>query len=101
MRLRTLKVCRNDLAVLDLTYFPKIRTLYADENRLVGLQRSDRSKTRLEALSMRSQRTRGLRLMKDEMEGLKRLYISGMLLLAQTVNKSRTQLTSFRERSLS
>jgi hypothetical protein len=76
-RLRSLKVSRNDLAVLDLVHYPKVRTVYADENRLVGIQRSDRPTGRLEALSLRSQRARGLRIGKSEMKSLKRLYISG------------------------
>lgn len=77
--LRTLRISRNDLALLDLAHFPKLRTLYADENRLVGLQRGGGSRSRLEALSLRSQRVRGLRLRKEEIEGLKRLYLSGEL----------------------
>lgn len=78
-------MCRNDLTVLNLAHFPKTRTLYADENRLTGIERSDRSRGRIEALSLRSQRGKGLRLGQGEMENLKRLYISGEL---QAINVS-------------
>lgn len=75
--LRSLRVSRNDLSVLDLSHFPRIRTLYADENRLARLARSGSERGRIEALSIRSQRVRGLRLDKGEVGVMRRLYISG------------------------
>ena len=77
MALRTLRVSRNDLSQLDLSFFPKIRTVYADDNRLALLDRSGGERSRLEALSLRSQRIKGVSLSAREVRQLKRLYLSG------------------------
>jgi hypothetical protein len=76
--LRELRVMSNDLSVLDLAEFPRLKTLYADENRLRTLARSDDGIGRIEALSLRNQRVKGLRLPASELEAVKRLYISGI-----------------------
>lgn len=72
---RFLRLSDNDLSSLDLSRFPRLRTLYADGNRLTGLEHSS---GRLENLSLRSQRAPGLRLEVRVLENVKRLYISGM-----------------------
>lgn len=75
--LRMLRLNDNDLTRLEISLFPKLRTLYADGNRLKGLERSTGS---LESLSMRSQRVGGFRLGSKDLEGVKRLYMSGTAL---------------------
>jgi Leucine-rich repeat (LRR) protein len=68
----------NDVAEVDLSLFPRLRTLYADNNSLSGLDRSNpRTLSRLENLSLRNQRGRTLRLSYDDLRDVKRLYISG------------------------
>jgi len=71
---RTIQLNDNDLSTLDFSRFPKLRTLYADGNRLTTLGSSS---GRLENLSLRSQRAGGLRLEGKLLESVKRLYISG------------------------
>ncbi|RSH90363.1 hypothetical protein EHS25_000968 [Saitozyma podzolica] len=75
--LRELRVNNNDLYTLDLTDFPRLKTVYADENRLRTLHRSAGGVGRIEALSMRNQRCSGLHISARELESVKRLYISG------------------------
>lgn len=75
--LRELRVNNNDLYTLDLTDFPRLKTVYADENRLRTLHRSAGDVGRIEALSMRNQRCSGLHISARELESVKRLYISG------------------------
>ncbi len=71
---RTVRLSDNDLSHLDLSRFPRLRTLYADGNRLTRLEHAG---GRLENLSLRSQRSTGLRLEPKVFANIKRLYISG------------------------
>jgi Leucine-rich repeat (LRR) protein len=74
---RTLRVNDNDIPALDLSNFPKLRTLYADGNRISRLSRTGAETSRLENLSMRNQRCSTLRLSISELSPVKRLYVSG------------------------
>lgn len=76
--LRVLRLSNNNVADFDLSSYPRLRTLYADNNSLSRLGRSQlRSVSRLENLSLRNQRGRALRLSFDDLRDVKRLYISG------------------------
>ncbi|ORY32290.1 hypothetical protein BCR39DRAFT_523772 [Naematelia encephala] len=76
--IRTLRLSDNDLDRFDISFFPKVRTLYADGNRLHGLERSDGTGgRRLESLSLRNQRVESFKLTLKDLENVKRLYISG------------------------
>ncbi|KAL7419517.1 Protein nud1 [Cryptotrichosporon argae] len=77
---RVLRVSDNDLGELDVALFPKARTVFADGNRLRGLTRSGKA-GRIQNLSLRSQRAKGLRLGIEDLRDVKRLYISGNTLL--------------------
>ena len=75
--LRTVRISDNDVTALDLCNFPKLRTLYADRNRLNGLRRTGGGKSRIENLSLRNQAGETLRLRWTELQSVKRLYLSG------------------------
>jgi Leucine-rich repeat (LRR) protein len=75
--LRTIRISDNDVTALDLSHFPKLRTLYADRNRLNGLRRTGGGKSRVENLSLRNQDGETLRLRWTELQSVKRLYLSG------------------------
>lgn len=75
--MRTLRISDNDLASLDMSHFPKLRTLYADGNRLSRLSRSGYDTSRIENLSLRNQRCTSIRLSTTELAPVKRLYVSG------------------------
>ncbi|WVR05863.1 hypothetical protein IAU60_002889 [Kwoniella sp. DSM 27419] len=86
LSVRVLRFSENDLSHFDLSLFPKLRTLYADSNRLSGISSSGaspagrRGAARLENLSMRNQRLNtdeALRLSPGDLENVKRLYLSG------------------------
>lgn len=77
---RTLRVNDNDVSSVDMSNFPKLRTLYADGNRIARLSRSGFETSRLENLSLRNQRCSQLRLSRAELSPVKRLYVSGKLL---------------------
>jgi Leucine-rich repeat (LRR) protein len=83
---RTLRINDNDISSLDLSNFPKLRTLYADGNRIARLSRSGFETSRLENLSMRNQRCSQLRLSKVELSPVKRLYVSGKLYTSHMVS---------------
>ncbi len=54
--MRTLRVSHNDLGELDISNLPRLRTLYADNNRLRSIGRSTGyGSSRLENLSIRNQ----------------------------------------------
>lgn len=75
---RILRFSDNHIASFDISLFPKIRTLYADNNLLSHLGRSEHSSpSRLENLSLRNQRTAPLHLTYIDLENVRRLYISG------------------------
>lgn len=58
-KLRILRISGNRLQELNAASFPNLRTLYADNNSLVTLVKLDRL-SKLENLSLRNQRGRGL-----------------------------------------
>ena len=74
--LRTVRISDNDVTALDLCHFPKLRTLYADRNRLNGLRRTGGGESRVENLSLRNQAGETLRLRWTELQSVKRLYLS-------------------------
>lgn len=77
---RTLRISDNELSTLDMSDFPKLRTLYADGNRISSLSRSrshGNDVSRLENLSLRNQRCSNLRISSTELAPVKRLYVSG------------------------
>ena len=74
---KTLRISNNRLTRLDLSRFPKVRTVFADRNDLLSIERSDGGTSRIESLSLRNQKSPGLRLRKTDLENVKRLYISG------------------------
>jgi Leucine-rich repeat (LRR) protein len=75
---RTLRINDNEVSTVDLSNFPKLRTLYADGNCIARLSRSGFETSRLENLSLRNQRCSQLRLSRSELSPAKRLYVSGM-----------------------
>ncbi|WVQ70970.1 hypothetical protein IAR50_000495 [Cryptococcus sp. DSM 104548] len=75
---RVLKFSDNKVSHFDISLFPKLRTLYADNNSLTHIARTDRyASSRLENLSIRNQRGPQLRLTFADLEDVRRLYISG------------------------
>jgi hypothetical protein len=74
---RTLRINDNEISSVDLSHFPKLRTLYADGNCITRLSRSGFETSRLENLSLRNQRCSQLRLSRSELSPVKRLYVSG------------------------
>jgi Leucine-rich repeat (LRR) protein len=75
---RTLRINDNEISSVDLSNFPKLRTLYADGNCISRLSRSGFETSRLDNLSLRNQRCSQLRLSRNELSPVKRLYVSGM-----------------------
>lgn len=74
---RVLRASDNDLESLDVSLFPKVRTLYADNNALPGLSRSSSGGNRIENLSLRNQRVQQFALLPEDLHCVKRLYVSG------------------------
>ena len=74
--MRSIRASGNALTSIDLSLFPKLRTLYADRNDLLTLDRTS-SSSRIENLSLRNQRRHGLRISAKELQSVKRLYLSG------------------------
>jgi len=74
LTVKSIKLSDNDMSAFELSGFPKLRTLYADGNRLTSLEQGV---GRLENLSLRSQRVPLVRVEKKVLESVKRLYISG------------------------
>lgn len=58
-RLRVLRLSNNPLSALDVSFAPKLRTLYADSTRLGALEGTDQLR-KLENLSLRDQSGEGL-----------------------------------------
>ncbi|KAH9947417.1 hypothetical protein B0H21DRAFT_738596 [Amylocystis lapponica] len=76
-RLRILRVSVNKLQHLDVSPFPSLRTLYADNNALGTISKAHRL-VKLENLSLRNQSGRnGLTLSIRDVRDVKRLYLSG------------------------
>ncbi|CAK9779412.1 hypothetical protein CC85DRAFT_266047 [Cutaneotrichosporon oleaginosum] len=75
--LRILRVSDNGLTSLDLSLFPRLRTLFADNNALPGLTRSGAGGHRIENLSVRSQDVAAFALTPEDIQAAKRLYVSG------------------------
>lgn len=74
--LRILRVSDNDLSALDVSLFPRLRTLFADNNALPGLSRSGGGGHRIENLSLRNQAVASFTLTPEDVQAAKRLYIS-------------------------
>lgn len=86
---RTLRFSDNDVAHIDLSHFPKVRTLFADNNALPGLSRSlSGGGHRIENLSVRNQRVGCLSLSAEDLQSVKRLYVSGNRLDADFLPRS-------------
>ncbi|KAF8073655.1 hypothetical protein FPV67DRAFT_1409515 [Lyophyllum atratum] len=75
-KLRILRVSGNRFHQLRVASLFNLRTLYADNNSLASLVKVDRL-TKLENLSVRNQRGRGLHLLTRDVRDVKRLYLSG------------------------
>ncbi|BEJ01381.1 hypothetical protein CcaverHIS631_0600630 [Cutaneotrichosporon cavernicola] len=75
--LRILRVSDNGLTSLDVSLFPRLRTLFADNNALPGLTRSGPGGHRIENLSLRSQDVASFSLNPEDIQAVKRLYVSG------------------------
>ncbi|EGU12181.1 putative Leucine repeat containing protein [Rhodotorula toruloides ATCC 204091] len=75
-KLRVLRLSDNPLSVLDVSFAPKLRTLYADSTRLGALEGTDQLR-KLENLSLRDQSGEGLSLSMPHIRDVKRLYLSG------------------------
>lgn len=58
-RLRVLRLSNNPLATLDVSFAPRLRTLYADSTRLGALEGAEQLR-KLENLSLRDQSGEGL-----------------------------------------
>lgn len=74
---RILRVSDNKLSSLDVSHFPKVRTVFADNNALPGLTRSADGGHRIENLSLRNQRVQRFGLTPEDLQAVKRLYVSG------------------------
>ncbi|KAK4686278.1 protein NUD1, partial [Tremellales sp. Uapishka_1] len=94
---RILRISDNDIKQFDLSLFPQVRTLFADNNGIARLERSEpTSEGRLENLSLRNQKTSSLwvgieiaskknevmtyscsEVSLQDLQHIKRLYISG------------------------
>jgi len=79
-KLRILRASGNRLHQFRVGSMPNLRTLYADNNSLSSLVKVDRL-TKLENLSLRNQRGRGLHLLTRDVRDVKRLYLSGVFAL--------------------
>ncbi|KAJ8097511.1 hypothetical protein POJ06DRAFT_261574 [Lipomyces tetrasporus] len=76
VRLRTLKICRNELKDFDAVAFPNLRILYLDDNRLQSI--SGLKKLRLlENLSIRDQHGTTNELHCPNLTDVRKLYLSG------------------------
>ncbi|GAA5985359.1 hypothetical protein JCM11641_006376 [Rhodosporidiobolus odoratus] len=75
-RLRVLRLCNNPLPTLDISFAPKLRTLYVDSAKLGMLQGTEQLR-KLENLSLRDQSGGALTLSMPHIRDVKRLYLSG------------------------
>lgn len=76
--IRALRLSHNRLTTVDMSKFPRLRSLYADGNQIRALVRSSKhSSVRLEYLSLRDQDVSDLDLSYADLRDVKRLYVSG------------------------
>ncbi|GAA5977618.1 hypothetical protein JCM10908_005039 [Rhodotorula pacifica] len=75
-RLRVLRICQNPLPQLDISFAPRLRTLFADSAQLGAVQGTDQL-GKLENLSVRDQSGGALTLTMPHLRDVKRLYLSG------------------------
>lgn len=75
-RLRILRLSENKLVTFDANSFPKLRTLYLDDNRLQSLENCQ-TLTRLENFSARDQEGEGIAIDMTEFVNSRKLYLSG------------------------
>ncbi|GAA5913799.1 uncharacterized protein JCM6883_003995, partial [Sporobolomyces salmoneus] len=75
-RLRILRLCNNPISRLDVSFAPKLRTIYVDSARL-GLVEGTEGLRKLENLSLRDQSGGALTLAMPTIRDVKRLYLSG------------------------
>lgn len=80
-RLRVLRVSYNEIASLDVSFAPKLRTLFAD-NACLGQLDGTRDLRKLENLSLRDQAGADLMLQMAHIRDLRRFYLSGNALSA-------------------
>ncbi|KAM0790169.1 hypothetical protein ACM66B_005488 [Microbotryomycetes sp. NB124-2] len=75
-RLRVLRLCDNPIKALDVSFVPKLRTLYVDSARL-GTVYGTETLRKLENLSIRDQDGEALTLTMRDVRDIRRLYLSG------------------------
>ncbi|GAA5943956.1 hypothetical protein JCM10213_009043 [Rhodosporidiobolus nylandii] len=75
-RLRVLRLCSNPITGLDVSFAPKLRTLYVDSAKL-GVVSGTEQLRKLENLSVRDQSGGALTLSMPHIRDVKRLYLSG------------------------
>ncbi|KAI5475630.1 leucine-rich repeat protein [Pseudohyphozyma bogoriensis] len=75
-RLRVLRICSNPINELDVSFAPRLRTLFVDSAHLNAIDGADGLR-KLENLSIRDQRGSPLSLSMKPVRDVKRLYLSG------------------------
>ncbi|GAA5826499.1 hypothetical protein JCM5353_003027 [Sporobolomyces roseus] len=75
-RLRILRLCNNPISHIDVSFAPKLRTIYIDSARLGVVQGTEHLR-KLENLSVRDQSGAALTLAMPHIRDVKRLYLSG------------------------
>ncbi|KAF9956898.1 hypothetical protein BGZ72_002369 [Mortierella alpina] len=75
-RLRILRLSENKLVTFNAVHFPRLRTLYLDDNRLQALENCQ-TLTRLENFSARDQEGEGIAINMTEFVNSRKLYLSG------------------------
>ncbi|KAK4046693.1 Protein nud1 [Microbotryomycetes sp. JL201] len=75
-RMRVLRLCSNPVRMLDVSFVPKLRTLYIDSARLGTVYGTDTLR-KLENLSIRDQSGEALTLAMRDVRDIRRLYLSG------------------------
>ncbi|KAF9988443.1 hypothetical protein BGZ75_009390 [Mortierella antarctica] len=75
-RLRILRLSENRLMTFNAVHFPRLRTLYLDDNRLQALENCQ-TLTRLENFSARDQEGEGIAINMTEFVNSRKLYLSG------------------------
>ncbi|GAA5960591.1 hypothetical protein JCM3765_005867 [Sporobolomyces pararoseus] len=75
-RLRILRLCNNPISHLDVSFAPRLRTLYIDSARLGTVEGTEQLR-KLENFSLRDQSGEALTLAMPPIRDVKRLYLSG------------------------